>query len=93
MENAWYRTQLEFEVRSLAGQQITVGKIDVYRCFDQIVRQLLIALAREAGMPATILDTYADVVNNLSIHLQIGGSLGEEHQHLSRKAALFQCPQ
>ena len=52
-EEGWYTTQLDFEIKQLAGSHIKAASIDVYKCFDQVVRPLVIALARRAGMPHT----------------------------------------
>ena len=54
-EEGWYTTAILFEQKRLAGRQITAGSIDVHKCFDQILRPLIIALARKAGMPERIL--------------------------------------
>ncbi len=69
------------ELKRLAGQQVSAGSIDVYKCFDQIVRQLLCHLARLAGMPEDILSTYEAHLEDMTIRLQVGSSLGEEHKH------------
>ena len=33
-EEGWYLTQLDFEMKRLAGMQITAGSIDIFKCFD-----------------------------------------------------------
>ena len=80
-EEGWYLTQLDFEVKRLAGMQITAGSIDIYKCFDQIIRPLIVELAKEAGMPAKVLETYSHFIENLGIRMQVGASLGAEHFH------------
>ena len=80
-EEGWYLTQLDFELKRLAGIQITAGSIDIFKCFDQILRPLIIELAKAAGMPSDILDTYEQFVENMSIMMQVGNSLGVEHKH------------
>merc|ERR1712127_753227 len=57
-EEAWYTTQLDFEIKRLTGAHITAASVDVYKCFDQLVRPLVYELARQAGMPTNILKTY-----------------------------------
>ena len=80
-EEGWYTTQLDFEIKRLTGSQVTAASIDVYKCFDQIVRPLVIALAQKAGMPPNILHTYEVFQQKLVVHNQIGSSLGTPHQH------------
>ena len=65
-EEAWYLTQLDFELKRLTNSHIAAGSIDVYKCIDQIVRPLAIDLARKAGMPTSILDTYSAFKHNYS---------------------------
>ena len=80
-EEGWYLTQLDFELKQATGADITAASIDVYKCFDQIVRPLVVALARAAGMPPSILSTYEAFQEKLVVHNQIGPTLGQPHQH------------
>ena len=80
-EEGWYLTQLDFEFKRLASMQITAGSVDVYKCFDQMVRALIVWLADEAGMLEQILETSSDFVDKLGIRMQIGASIGVEHHH------------
>merc|ERR1712051_234330 len=57
-EEGWYLTQLDLELKHTTGADVTAASIDVYKCFDQLVRPLVVALARSAGMPANILPAY-----------------------------------
>ena len=54
---------------------------DIYKCFDQIVRQVIYALAREAGMPSDVLQTYKAFIEQMTIMMQVGNTLGVEHRH------------
>ena len=80
-EEGWYLTQLDFEIKRLTGSQVAAGSIDVYKCFDQIVRPLVVALARAAGMPTAVLSTYEAFQDNLAVYNHIGTGLGTPHQH------------
>ena len=71
-EEAWYSTALDIEQRRSEGKQVTVGSIDVYKCFDQVVRKLVVGLAEKAGMPSKILRTYEGYVESKVILIQIG---------------------
>ena len=79
-EEGWYLTQIAFETLRLQGENITAGSIDVYKCFDQINRELIYKLAKEAGMPKQILETYFQYIDNLDIRFQICKTLGEAHR-------------
>ena len=80
-EEAWYLTQLEFELDKLTGRQISAGSIDIYKCFDQLLRPLIVSLAKEAGMPQNILKAYQSFNESLLIRMQIGATLGKAHHH------------
>ena len=80
-EEGWYITQLDFELKRLMGSHITAGSIDVFKCFDQVVRPLVTSLARAAGMPENILKTYTSFQDDITIHNQIGDALGQAHTH------------
>ena len=56
-EDGWYSTALLIEDRVLAGEHVTIGATDVYKCFDQLQRKLIYRIAEIGGMPARILDT------------------------------------
>ena len=80
-EEGWYLTQLELELKQATGGEVTAASIDVYKCFDQIVRPLVVALARAAGMPTNILLTYEAFQEALIIHNQLGHVIGQPHKH------------
>ena len=80
-EEAWYTTQMDFEIKRLTGAEITAASIDVYKCFDQIVRPLVFELAKRAGMPTSILLTYEAFQQNLVVYNQVGNTLGQPHTH------------
>ena len=78
--DGWYRTALELELHKVQGSRIAGASIDVYKCFDQLVRQLVFRVAREAGMPARILDPYMRYLEAMQIRYQLNGTLGPPHQ-------------
>ena len=51
---------------------MSAGSIDVYKCFDQLNRKLIYKLAKEAGMPRQILETYFQYIDNVDVRFQIG---------------------
>ena len=57
-EEGWYLTQLEMEHHTSNNTPITAASIDIYKCFDQVVRPLVYHLTDKAGMPKGILNAY-----------------------------------
>jgi hypothetical protein len=88
--DAWYQTALEVELQRISGQHVSGGSIDIYKCFDQINRELLEDLAIEAGMPKRIAEPYFRFINNLDIRYQIGAHIGGVHR--DRCAIPQGCP-
>ena len=82
-EEGWYLTHIAFETLRLQGKNITAGSIDVYKCFDQLNRKLIYRLAKEAGMPKQILETYFQCIDSLDVRFQIGKTLGEAHRDVA----------
>jgi hypothetical protein len=79
-QDAWLLTSLKVELARLEGRDVTGGSIDIYKCFDQINRELLHSLAVEAGMPKRVLDPYFRYINNLQVRFQVGEIIGKSHQ-------------
>ena len=78
-DEGWYLTQIVFESMRLHGKEMTADSIDVYKCFNQINRKLIYRLAKEAGMPRQVLDTYFQYIDDLDIRFQIGKTFGKSH--------------
>ena len=56
--------------------------MDIHKCFDQLVRDLVYHLMREAGCPENIVTAYKSYLENLIVHNSVDGHLGEGHKHL-----------
>ena len=56
--------------------------MDIYKCFDQLNRQLIFRLALEAGMPRRILEPYMRYVDSLLIRYQVGCTIGACHSDI-----------
>ena len=79
---AWYGLALVIENERAHGRDVTGGEVDVWKCFDPVIRQLLYCLAKKAGMPERIWSAYARFVDNLEVRSQIGTTLGVTHKHV-----------
>ena len=65
--DAWMHTALFNELHAINEDEIAGGSIDVFKCFDQIRRDLMYKLAEEAGMPKRVLEPYKRYLEGLII--------------------------
>ena len=56
-EEAWYIYAALIEQQRIKGSNVCAGSADVFKCFDQIQRELLYDLLKLSGMPDNIVDT------------------------------------
>ncbi len=70
------KTALQVEQAMANHKLVAGGSIDVYKCFDQINRQLIYLLAEKAGMPMRILNAYSSYLENMEVRFQVGGTIG-----------------
>ncbi len=78
-EDAWWQTGIKFEKAALNNQAITGGTADVYKCFDQILRDLLKLLLVTGGMPRRVVDAYTRYMDTLTVVNAVASSLGEPY--------------
>eukprot|EP00973_Karenia_brevis_P046091 6384710-Karenia_brevis.AAC.1 len=79
---AWFFTGLEIELAMLSETPIIGGVLDLFKCFDQVMRPLLYAVLAIAGLPAEILVAYKNFQEQMCIYNTVNGSLGTPHKHL-----------
>ena len=79
-EDAWWETAFHLEHHKLHGVPSLGATCDIYKCFDQIFRPLLVHIARIAGFPTHILEAYARYQNDLIVHNGMAMGLGEGHK-------------
>ena len=78
-EDAWYLLGLDFELARLTGQPLTGGSADIWKCFDQVQRELLYDLLQASGFPIPVLNAYRSFHEAVQYHNTIGTALGEPH--------------
>lgn len=78
--DAAYETAVRMELDRLRGEACTGGAADVYKCFEQIRRQLLYKIMEETGMPQRIRRACQNFQENLEVHNTIAGGMGEAHK-------------
>ena len=52
----------------------------MYKCFDQLIRELVYEILRIAGMPAGVLDAYARFLDQVQVHNTVAGGWGKAFQ-------------
>ena len=75
-QDGWYRTAVQIENICLKGRWHTGGAIDIRKCFDQMPRTQLYALAKKAGMPQKLLETYMQFQEKITTYNTVQGGLG-----------------
>jgi hypothetical protein len=83
-QDAWFQTALFNELGLLKGRDISGASIDVYKCFDQIDRDLAKEILRMSGMPKRVLHPYFNCIDNLNVRFQVGKNIGKEHKDIYR---------
>lgn len=62
-EDAWWLTSVSIEKWQAQKICFSGSSADIAKCFDQIVRPPVYAVARTAGLPSRILDPYQSYMN------------------------------
>ena len=89
-DDAWFETALNIELCKLKGVGFSGGASDIYKCFDQIPRQLLYHIAYIAGFPTGVLTAYRNYHENAVAHNSLGLGIGTPH---TRQTGIPQgCP-
>ena len=79
-DDAWWETALDLEEHLLNGTPFSGAGVDVFKCFDQIVRDLVYRLAETAGMPSKVLRTYKKYQEGLQTRNAVAGGLGTPYK-------------
>eukprot|EP00973_Karenia_brevis_P090512 12402933-Karenia_brevis.AAC.1 len=59
-QDAWYLASLDLEQSQLLHADFIGGTLDLFKCFDQIVRLLLYVILIVAGLPSRISTAYCN---------------------------------
>ena len=70
---------MEIEYCRLTGTPYTGGAADIYKCFDQVRRDIVYRLLEEAGMPKQLVNTYRNFLEALTVRNTVAGGLGESY--------------
>ena len=89
-EDAWWIMSLVMESVLLSSQWVGGAAVDIFKCFDQLPRELVAKVLILAGMPRKIVDAYMRYHNNLKVYNSVAGGLGKPYR---RRCAIPQgCP-
>ena len=79
-EDAWWQSSIFFENATLQGKDYTGGAADIYKCFDQVLRQLLVDMLEQGGMDKSIICAYSRYMDGLTVYNSVANSLGAPHK-------------
>ena len=80
-DTGWYTTSLQTELAMLQNVPVVGGALDLFKCFDQVIRGLLYVLLLCSGLPATVVSAYSRFQEQTKVYNSIAGSLGQAHTH------------
>ena len=80
-DDAWYATAIDMEYSLLHNIPLAGGVVDLFKCFDQVIRALLYCILCVAGIPPGILTAYIQFQEKALIFNSISGALGRPHRH------------
>ena len=78
-DDAWWTSGFLVENATLLSIPFSGGAMDIFKCFDQISRQLLQLILGIAGMPQCISEPYFRFHETLSVYNSIAGGLGDPY--------------
>eukprot|EP00973_Karenia_brevis_P080867 11218282-Karenia_brevis.AAC.1 len=59
-EDAWFMAALDLEEAAVTKQAYIGGTLDLFKCFDQVVRPLLYLILGISGVPVPVLTAYVN---------------------------------
>lgn len=80
-QDAWFSTSIDLENAQTQNLSYVGGALDMYKCFDQVLRPLLSIILSISGIPVSVLSCYASFQENVMLRFQILGTLGTPHKH------------
>ena len=61
------------------GDPLHGGAADIFKCFDQVRREIIYRLLEKAGMPKQLVRTYRGFLEALTVRNTVAGGLGESY--------------
>eukprot|EP00973_Karenia_brevis_P055130 7666161-Karenia_brevis.AAC.1 len=79
-EDAWYLTALDVESSLISDVHLVGGALDLYKCFDQVIRSMMYVILLLSGIPLPILTAYINYHEHVSCYFSIAGAFGAAHK-------------
>eukprot|EP00973_Karenia_brevis_P085927 11917549-Karenia_brevis.AAC.1 len=67
-DDAWYHTSLLLEDCYIQDEAAIGGSVDIFKCFDQIVRLLVYIILLISGFPVRVLTAYINYQEQAHIY-------------------------
>ena len=80
-EDAWYTTAIHVEHNQLQGIPLPGAAAHSFKCFDQILLELVTHILTAAGMPPSIISAYTRYITHLMYYNSLGTTIGKPHRH------------
>ena len=77
--DAAFATALRMELCTLKGTDYVGGAVDVFKCFDQLLRPLIGKVLEAGGMPDRVRSTYCGFLEELTVRNTIAGGVGKRY--------------
>ena len=74
---AWYERALAVGLARARGTAMAGGAVDVVKCYDELIRQVVVAVAYLCGMPEKILCLYYAFLQTLLYLTKLAGGYGQ----------------
>ena len=76
-EDAWWETAVVLEEMLLNNTPFSAGTSDIFKCFDQIPREVIYMLALHFGIDPKVLFAYRRFQENLMMRNTVAGGIGK----------------
>eukprot|EP00973_Karenia_brevis_P084253 11692159-Karenia_brevis.AAC.1 len=81
-DDAWFNTSLMLEDCYIQNIAAIGGSVDIFKCFDQIIRLLVYVILLLSGFPIKVLTAYINYQEQAQIYFSFAGHIGTPHKHL-----------
>ena len=79
-DDAWFHTSIEVEEAKMTNTTIIGGAVDLFKCFDQLIRLIIYAILIIAGLPTRVLIAYVNYHEHVWCYFIIHGCIGAPHR-------------
>ena len=80
-DDAWFLTSIDLEAAIEHNQCLVGGALDLYKCFDQLIRLIVYLVLMLAGIPRCVLTAYINYHETGFLLYAVHGHVGTPHRH------------